>query len=199
MTTTSTMPTTAAPSPTITPKAAIQLKLELELDNTFSLALRAKDMFSLAGSDAQASLPRKAMVTQSRSKPTLPPHAPAPRPILTLPNTHLQGELKDHEWDDHGDVAAYKMLQAFVEGKYDTRPLGGFKFYMKECSQPILSAGEDKKGYYRLYLGRKEVFVVDMTLGDRTDKGFLARDNIPVNLSADKKAKNWREYESGSS
>ncbi|KAF8519598.1 hypothetical protein BU17DRAFT_89707 [Hysterangium stoloniferum] len=47
------------------------------------------------------------MVTQSRSKLTLPPHAPVPRPILTLPNTHLQGELKDYEWDDDGDVAAH--------------------------------------------------------------------------------------------
>ncbi|KAF8523867.1 hypothetical protein BU17DRAFT_85276 [Hysterangium stoloniferum] len=52
-TTTSTNPTTLAPSPTITPKPAIQL--ELEFDDTFSLTLRANDMFSLAVSNAQAS------------------------------------------------------------------------------------------------------------------------------------------------
>ncbi|KAF8497974.1 hypothetical protein BU17DRAFT_103156 [Hysterangium stoloniferum] len=49
-TTTSAKPATAARSPTITPKAAIQF--ELELDDTFSLTLRANNMFSLAASDA---------------------------------------------------------------------------------------------------------------------------------------------------
>ncbi|KAF8521598.1 hypothetical protein BU17DRAFT_87827 [Hysterangium stoloniferum] len=94
-TSSSTNPTTAAPSPTITPKPTIQL--ELELDDTFALALRADDMFSLAASNAEASFstperatyPPKAMAAALASKPTPTPHAPAPPPVLTPPNAYL--------------------------------------------------------------------------------------------------------------
>ncbi|KAF8512027.1 hypothetical protein BU17DRAFT_69389 [Hysterangium stoloniferum] len=101
----------------------------------------------------------------------------------------------------------------FVEAKYVSRPLAAFKLYMNQCFQRFLSAREDNKPYYGLYLsivqssgtgksrliselGRNDVFVVHMTLRDRTDKGFPPRDDIPANFLADKNAKNSREYES---
>ncbi|KAF8525564.1 hypothetical protein BU17DRAFT_83833 [Hysterangium stoloniferum] len=73
ITTTTTMtctnPTTAAPSTTMTPKAAIQL--ELEHEDTFALALGAKEMHGHAA-DVQAF-----------------PRHPAPPPVLIPPNAYL--------------------------------------------------------------------------------------------------------------
>ncbi|KAF8523883.1 hypothetical protein BU17DRAFT_85317 [Hysterangium stoloniferum] len=107
-------------------------------------------------------------------------------------------------------VSRTSIGQQFVEAKYVSRSLEAFKFYMNQCFQRFLSAREDNKPYYGLHLsivqssgtgksrliselGRNDVFVVHMTLRDRTDKGFPPRDDIPANLLADKKANNSRE------
>ncbi|KAF8522471.1 hypothetical protein BU17DRAFT_87097 [Hysterangium stoloniferum] len=77
------------------PRSSQTLQSSLNSNSMTRLPSRSEQMtFCLSVSDAQASFstceratyPPKAMATQPRCKRTLPPHAPAPAPILTPAN-----------------------------------------------------------------------------------------------------------------
>ncbi|KAF8503850.1 hypothetical protein BU17DRAFT_71750 [Hysterangium stoloniferum] len=111
------------------------------------------------------------------------------------------------------EIRSLEMFQPFVEAKYVSDPLQAFELYTRDCFERFLTAHQDNKAYYGLYLsivqssgtgksrliselGKNDVFVVHMTLRDITDKGFPPRDDIPANLLSAENAKDSMQYES---
>ncbi|KAF8520349.1 hypothetical protein BU17DRAFT_88933 [Hysterangium stoloniferum] len=187
------------------------------LENTNIAVISLAVQLGLQKFDIELAIPLLGKIAETANPPLLPDLKNADHVHKCIVENDelfdLLGECLQKESFSEIRSLETSIGQQFVEVKYVSDPLQAFELYTQDCFERFLTAHQDNKAYYGLYLlivqssgmgksrliselGKNDVFVVHMTLRDITDKGFPPWDDIPANLLSAENAKDSMQYES---